>query len=174
MWGIRAFCRFCPEERGALVGDSFNLLPRTPRAFSSTIFKMADRRLIHSRKDFWVHFGTFEQIRADTSGHKCGICGIRFIVIQVNTSIKYWDAEAFLFRCSVKRTFLNVADISYAMLWLKLPLKQTAEIQTFPFWPKSSHYWRIFAASCFRLIFLVFETLPSQRKIMFSSFSSSF
>ena len=23
MWGIRAFCRFCPEECGALVGDSF-------------------------------------------------------------------------------------------------------------------------------------------------------
>ena len=23
MWGIRTFCRFCPEECGALVGDSF-------------------------------------------------------------------------------------------------------------------------------------------------------
>ena len=23
MWGIRALCRFFPEERGALVGDSF-------------------------------------------------------------------------------------------------------------------------------------------------------
>ena len=23
MWGIPAFCRFCPEERGSLIGDSF-------------------------------------------------------------------------------------------------------------------------------------------------------
>ena len=23
MWGIRVFCRFCSEECGALVGDSF-------------------------------------------------------------------------------------------------------------------------------------------------------
>ena len=35
----------------------------------------------HSRKDLWVHFGTFERTR------KCGICGIRFIVIQINISI---------------------------------------------------------------------------------------
>ena len=24
MWGIRAFCRSCPEECGALVGDLFS------------------------------------------------------------------------------------------------------------------------------------------------------
>ena len=35
-----------------------------------------------SRKDFWVHFGTMERTQVFT-----GICGIRFIVIQINTSI---------------------------------------------------------------------------------------
>ena len=35
-----------------------------------------------SLKDFWVHFGTLEWTQVFT-----GICGIRFIVIQINTSI---------------------------------------------------------------------------------------
>ena len=35
-----------------------------------------------SPKDFWVHFGTLERTQAFT-----GICGIYFIVIQINTSI---------------------------------------------------------------------------------------
>ena len=35
-----------------------------------------------SRKDFWVHFRILERTQVFT-----GICGIRFIVIQVNTSI---------------------------------------------------------------------------------------
>ena len=44
MWGIRPFCHFCPEECGALVGGFI------------LIQDGGDR----SRKDFWVHFGTFE------------------------------------------------------------------------------------------------------------------
>ena len=35
-----------------------------------------------SRKDVWVHFATLERTQVFT-----GICGIRFIVIQINTSI---------------------------------------------------------------------------------------
>ena len=63
-----------------------------------------------SRKDFWVHFG----IGADTSAH--------LFVIQINTSInlghgfKKANADDSFFRCSVKTTFLNVADITYGML----------------------------------------------------------
>ena len=54
---------------------------------------------------------------AHSSGHKCGICGIRFIAIRINTSINFKKANVdFSFRCSVKTTFLNVADISYGML----------------------------------------------------------
>ena len=36
----------------------------------------------HSCKDFWVHFGTVERTQVFT-----GICGIHFIVIQINTLI---------------------------------------------------------------------------------------
>ena len=64
MWGIRTFCRFCPEECGALVGDSFlsNMAAIVPARTSGYI------------SAYW-------------SGHKVftGICGIRFIVIQINT-----------------------------------------------------------------------------------------
>ena len=68
-------------------------------------------------------------ISAHSSGHKCGICGIRFIAFRINISINlgmdgFKKANAdFSFRCSVKTTFLNVADIGYGMLGLKLSLK---------------------------------------------------
>ena len=59
------------------------------------------------RKDLWIHFGALERTQVFT-----GICGIRFIGIQINTSINlghgFKKANA-LFRCSVKATFLNVA-----------------------------------------------------------------
>ena len=70
------------------------------------------------RKDFWVHFGTLERTQAFTA-----ICGIRFIVIQTNTSINLGHgfkkanyADDLLFLCSIKTTFLNIADITYGML----------------------------------------------------------
>ena len=58
MWGIRTFCRFCPEECGVLGGDSF--------------YSMQDGS-DHSRNHFWVHFGTLERTQVFT-----GICGIPF------------------------------------------------------------------------------------------------
>ena len=48
----------------------------------------------HFRQDFWVHFGALERTQVFT-----GICGIRFIVIQINTSInlgqRFRKAKAF-------------------------------------------------------------------------------
>ena len=64
MWGIRSFCRFCPEECGALVGDSF-----------------------FSKMPAIVPARTSGYISTHWSGQKVltDICGIRFIVIQINT-----------------------------------------------------------------------------------------
>ena len=70
----------------------------------------------HSRKDFWVHLSTLEWTEVFTS-----ICGIRFIVIEINTSVDlgrwFKKANAVILRCwwlfvccSIKATFLNVAD----------------------------------------------------------------
>ena len=61
------------------------------------------------------YIGTLERVQVFT-----GICGIRFVVIQFNTLINlgygFKKANDFLFRCSVKTTFSNVADITYGML----------------------------------------------------------
>ena len=64
MWGIRLFCRSCPEGYGALIQDG------------------GDR----SCKDFWVHFSTWDHSKWRVQV-LTGICGIRFIVIQISTSI---------------------------------------------------------------------------------------
>ena len=61
-----------------------------------------------SRKDFW-HIGEWTQVFT-------GICEIHFIVIQINASINIGQIHDSLFRCSIKTTFLNVADITYGML----------------------------------------------------------
>ena len=51
-----------------------------------------------SRKDVLVHFGALERTQVLT-----GICGIRFIVIQINTSINlghgFKKANALILRC---------------------------------------------------------------------------
>ena len=81
MWGIRAFCHFCPEEMWGI----------------STGFVLIQDGGDHSRKDFWVHFGTLEWTQVFT-----GICGIRFIFIQINASINlghgFKKANAFILR----------------------------------------------------------------------------
>ena len=66
MWEIRAFCRTFPEECGALVRDLVLIQDGGE----------------NSRKDFWVHFSTLERTQVFT-----GICGIHFIVIQINILI---------------------------------------------------------------------------------------
>ena len=52
----------------------------------------------HSRKDFWLHFGTLERTRMLT-----GIGEIRFIVIQINSSIilghSFKKANILILRC---------------------------------------------------------------------------
>ena len=62
MWGIHMFCRFCPEERGALNSRGFILIQDNGDC---------------SHKDFWVHFGTLERPQVFS-----GIFGIRFIVFK--------------------------------------------------------------------------------------------
>ena len=51
-----------------------------------------------SCKDFWVHLGTLERAQVFT-----GICGIHFIVIQINTLINlghgFKKANALILRC---------------------------------------------------------------------------
>ena len=116
--GDRAFCRAFPEECGALVGDLV-LIQDGGESF---------------RKDFWVHFSTLERTQVFT-----GICGIHFIVIQINTLINLGHGlkkanslilRVFKFKfqvllflhylhfcfAAVKTTFLNVADVTYGML----------------------------------------------------------
>ena len=89
----RFFC-FCPEEYGALVHTGFVLIQDGDD---------------HSHKDFWEYFSTWEWTQMFT-----GICGIRRIVMQINTSINLghgFNIEMpliFLFRCSVKITSLTV------------------------------------------------------------------
>ena len=68
MWGIRAFCRSCPEE---CISRGF--VP---------IQDGGDR----SCKDFWVHFSTWDHSRWRIQA-LTGIRGIRFILIQISTSI---------------------------------------------------------------------------------------
>ena len=65
------------------MGDSrvLSLLSRGMWAISRGFVLIHDGR-DRSRKDFWVHFGTLERTEVFT-----GICGIRFIVIQIDTSI---------------------------------------------------------------------------------------
>ena len=71
MWGIRALCPTFPEECG--ISGGFVLIQDD-----------GDR----SCKDFWVHFGTLERTQVFTS-----ICGIHFIVIEINTWIKKANLE---------------------------------------------------------------------------------
>ena len=83
MWGIPAFCHTFPEECGAYNSRGFVLIQDG-----------GDR----SCKDFWVHFGTLERTQVFT-----GICGIHFIVIQINTLINlghgFKKANALILRC---------------------------------------------------------------------------
>ena len=58
-----------------------------------------------SRKDLWVHFGTLERTEVFTS-----ICGIRFIVIQLNTSI----TPAFSATC-ISNIFFHLS--TYLVTW---------------------------------------------------------
>ena len=47
------------------------------------------------------------------------ICGIHFIVIQINILVNLghgFQKADDLFRCSVKTTFLNVADVTYGII----------------------------------------------------------
>ena len=112
------------------------------------------------RKDFWVHFGTLEWTQVFT-----GTCGIRFIVIQINTSINWGHgyfkkASALILRCRWLFVSLlckdNLSECCWYNLWnvmTKIVLKINCRDSTLPFWPRTSRFWRIFPASRFRLIF---------------------
>ena len=104
------------------VGDSRILSHFSLRMWGiSRGFALIQDRGDRSHKDFWVHFGRLERTQVFT-----GICGIHFMVIQINTLINlghgFKRANALIlrcrwlfFRCSVTTTSLNVADVTYEM-----------------------------------------------------------
>ena len=64
MWEIRAFCRFCPEECRALVGDSFKS-------------KMA--AIVPARASGYIS--------AHWNGHKCSQVFVEIVIQITNTPI---------------------------------------------------------------------------------------
>ena len=131
-----------------------------------------------SRKDFWVHFGTLERTQVFT-----GTCGIRFIVIQINTWINWGHgyfkkANALILRCWWLFVSLlcknNLSECCWYNLWnvmAKIALKINCWDSNPPVLAENLPFLENTSGLPFPLnILLVFETLPSQRKIMFSLF----
>ena len=79
----------------------------------------------HSHKDFWEYFSTWERTQVFT-----GVCGIRRIVMQINTWINlghgFKKANALILRCRwffvplLRKDNFSECFNTYGMLWLKL------------------------------------------------------
>ena len=146
MWGIRAFFCFCPEECGALVGDSFQS-------------KMA--AIIPTR--------TSGNISAHRTQVFTGICGIRRIVRQIYTPINlghgFKQANALILRCQWVFVPLLRKDNFSEYLWnvmTKIVLKLNCGDPNPPFLAENLPFLENIFDLPFSLnILLVFETLPS-------------